>query len=167
MATKKSPKAVSSVGTEGTPEAQLQALIEKFDPKHQSLIRSIRSAVRKRLPTANELVYDYGTSLVIGYSPTEHGIESIVSTAARADGVSLYFMNGPKLPDPKKLLMGSAKQVRFIPLEAASRLKHPDVEALIAATIELASVPLPSRGLGRVIIKTSAEKKKPRRKPAK
>jgi hypothetical protein len=167
MATRKSSKLVSAVGTKGTPEAQLRSLVEKFGPKGQRLIRSVRSALRKRFPTANELVYDYGTSLVIGYSPTEHGIESIVSTAARADGVRLYFMNGPKLPDPKKLLMGSAKQVRFIPLDAASRLKHPDVEALIAATIDLASVPLPSKGVGSLIIKTSAAKKKPRRKPTK
>jgi Domain of unknown function (DU1801) len=159
--------AIKSEGAKDTPEAQLRSLIEKFDPKGQRLIRAVRSAVRKRFPTANELVYDYGTSIVIGYSPSEHGIESIVSTAARVDGVSLYFMNGPKLPDPKKLLRGSAKQVRFIPVEAASRLKHPDVEALIAATIDLASVPLPSKGSGKLIIKTSAAKKKARRKRAK
>jgi hypothetical protein len=43
--------AVSSVDAKGTPEAQLRSLIEKFDPKDQKLIRSVRSAVRKRLPT--------------------------------------------------------------------------------------------------------------------
>jgi len=147
-----------------TPESQLRSLIEKFDAKDQRLIRSVRSAVRKRLPTANELVYDYGTSLFIGYSPTEAGVESVVSTAARADGVRLYLMHGPRLPDPKKLLMGTGKQVRFIPVESASRLKHPDIEALIAAAIDLASVPLPSKGSGKVIIKTSAAKKKARRR---
>jgi hypothetical protein len=159
--------AVKSAGAPIAPEKQLKALIDKFDAKNQRLIRSVRSAVRKRFPTANELVYDYGNSLVIGYSPSEHGIESVVSTAARADGVSLYFMNGPKLPDPKKLLKGSAKQVRFIPIESASRLKHPDVEALIVATIKLASVPLPSKGDGKVVIKTSAAKKKARAKAKK
>ena len=158
--------AVKSAGAKVTPEAQLKSLIEKFDPKDQKLIRALRSAVRKRLPAANELVYDYGFSLVIAYSPTEQGIEGILSTSARADGVSLYFMNGPKLPDPKKLLMGSAKQVRFIPVESASRLKHPDVEALIAAAIDEASVPLPSKGSGKLVIKTSGAKKKARRKSA-
>jgi hypothetical protein len=158
--------AVKSAGAKVTPEAQLKSLIEKFDPKDQKLIRALRSAVRKRLPAANELVYDYGFSLVIAYSPTEQGIEGILSTSARADGVSLYFMNGPKLPDPKKLLMGSAKQVRFIPVESASRVKHPDVEALIAAAIDNASVPLPSKGSGRLVIKTSGAKKKARRKSA-
>jgi hypothetical protein len=155
--------ATKSVGAKVSPEAQLRSLIEKFDARNQRLIRSVRSAVRKRFPTANELVYDYGHSLVIGYSPTEAGIESIVSTSARADGVSLYFAHGPQLPDPKKLLMGSAKQVRFIPVESASRLKHPDVEALIAAAIDKATVPLPSKGSGAVVIKTSAAKKRPKR----
>ena len=156
--------AVSTVRTKDSPEAVLRALIGKFDPKTQKLIRSVRAALRKRFPTANELMYDYGFSLVIGYSPTEAGIESIVTTSARADdGVRLYFANGPKLPDPKKLLMGSAKQVRYIPVETASRLKHPDVEALIAAAAKMAKAPLPSKGSGKLVIKTSAEKKRVRK----
>lgn len=150
--------AVRSVGAKGAPAAQLRSLIEKFDPKDQRLIRSVRSAVRKRLPTANELIYDYRSFFVIGYSPTEQGIDGIVTIAARPDGVRLYLAHGPQLPDPKKLLMGSAKQVRFIQVEAASRLKHPDVEALIAAAIEKASVPLASKGRGKLVTKTSAAK---------
>jgi hypothetical protein len=159
--------AVSSVRAKDAPEAQLRSLIEKFDPKDQRLIRSVRSAVRKRLPTANELVYDYGNSLVIGYSPTEGGVESIVATTARADGVSLYFNQGKNLPDPKKLLMGSGKQTRFIRVEAASELAHPDVEALIAASIDQASVPLASKGRGTLVIKSTAATKRLRRRPAK
>jgi hypothetical protein len=153
-----------SVDAKVAPEAQLQALIDKFDAKEQKLIRSVRAAVRKRVPTANELVYDYGFSLVIAYSPTENGIEGVLSIATRDGGVRLYLTNGPELPDPKKLLVGSAKQVRYIPVEDASRLKHPDVEALIAAAIEKAKVPLPSKGSGKVISKVTAAKKKPARK---
>jgi hypothetical protein len=70
-------------------------------------------------------------------------------------------MHGPQLPDPKKLLMGSAKQVRFIQVEAASRLKHPDVEALIAAAIDKASVPLAAKGSGKLVVKTFGAKKRP------
>ena len=84
---------VRSVDAKVTPEAQLKFLIGKFDGQKQRLIRAVRSALRKRFPTANELVYDYGFSLVIAYSPTEQGIEGIVSISARADDVSLYFTN--------------------------------------------------------------------------
>jgi hypothetical protein len=150
-----------------TPEAQLRSFIDKIDPKGQKLIRSVRAAVRKRFSTANELAYDYSHSLVIGYSPTDRGIDSIVSIAARADGVFLYFNQGPQLPDPKGLLLGSGKQTRFVQVEAASRLAHPDVEALIVAAVDRATVPLPSRGKGRVIIRGAAAKQQPRRRPAK
>ena len=149
-----------------TPQAQLRACIDKLDPKNQKLFRSVRAAVRKRFPTANELAYDYNRFFVIGYSPTDRGIDSIVALTARATGVSLYFSQGPKLPDPKRLLLGSGKETRFVQVEAASQLAHPDVEALIAATVEQARIPLPSKGKGSVIIK-SAAKKRPRRKPTK
>ena len=156
--------AVSSFSEKGTPEAQLRFFIENFDPKEQRLIRSVRSAVRKRLPTANELVYNYYTFFVIGYSPTDHPTDGIVAIAARPDGVRLYLMQGPQLPDPKKLLLGSGKQTRFIRVEAASQLAHPDVEALIAAAIDQARVPLPSKGRGSLVIRSVSAKRQPRRR---
>ncbi len=121
---------VKSDSKKRTPEAQLRAYIDKLDPKNQKLFRSVRAAVRKRFPTANELAYDYGHALVIGYSQADRGIDSIVAIRASATGVSLYFSQGPQLPDPKRLLRGSGKQTRFIQVEAASQLAHlPDVEA--------------------------------------
>jgi hypothetical protein len=149
-----------------TPEAQLRTFNARFDPKHQRFVRSVRAAVRTRLPTANELAYDYSSFFVIAYSPTDRGIDAIVSIAARADRVDLYFSHGPQLPDPKKLLLGSGKQTRFVRVEAVRQLAHPDVEAFIAAAIDLARVPLPSRGKGSLIIKTNksvAAQKRPRR----
>ena len=153
--------------TKRTPEAQLRAYIDKLDPKNQKLFRSVRAAVRKRFPTANELAYDYSDSLVISYSPTDRGIDAVVAISARATGVSLHFNQGPQLPDPKRLLLGSGKQTRFIQVEAASQLAHPDVEALFAATIDQARVPLASQGKGSLIIKSDGAKKPPRRKPSK
>ena len=150
-----------------TPEAQLRACIDRLDPKTQKLFRSVRAAVRQRFPTANELAYDYGTALVIGYAPADKGIDAVVAIRAGATGVSLYFNQGPELPDPKGLLRGSGKQTRFIQVEAARQLAHPDVEALIAATIDQARIPLPSTGKGSLIIKSDGAKKPPRRKPPK
>ena len=150
-----------------TPEAQLKTFIGRFDSKNQKLIRSLRTALRKRFPSANELVYDYSNSVVIGYSPTEGGIDSVVAIAGRADGVSLYFNEGHQLPDPKGILLGSGKQTRFIPVETASRLAHPDVKALMAAAVELAKVPMPPKGKGALIIRSSAAKKKARAKSRK
>ena len=164
--------AVRSFDPKGTPEAQLRFFVEMFGPEERRLIRAVRSAVRKRLPTANELVYDYDTFFVIGYSPTDHPTDGIVAIAARPDGVRLYLMYRKPLPDPKKLLSGSGKQARFIRVEAASRLAHPDVEALIAAAIDQARIPLPSRAQarardktgGRLVIRSISVKRQSRRK---
>ena len=103
------------------PEKQLEAFIGKFARKDQQRIRAIRRAVRKRFPTANELVYDNYNFFVIGYSPTERPSDAIVSIAARANGVGLCFIRGASLPDPKKVLLGSGNQTRFIRLESAGR----------------------------------------------
>jgi hypothetical protein len=150
-----------------TPQAQLRACIGKLDPQIQKLFRSVRAAMRKRLPTANELAYDYGQALVIGYAPADRGIDAIVAIRADAKGVSLYFNQGPQLPDPQRLLRGSGKQTRFLPVKAANELSHPDVKALLAAAIAQAPVPLRSQGKGSLIIKSSGAKKSPRRKTVK
>src|ERR1700720_796318 len=119
----------------GTAEEQLASFIDKFEPKHASLIRSVRKALRKRLPTANELVYDNYNFFVIGYCSTERPSDCIVSIAASANGVGLSFYYGASLPDPLKLLLGSGSQNRFIRIESAAMLSHPGVEELIAAAI--------------------------------
>jgi hypothetical protein len=151
---------VKSETKKPTPESQLKAYIDKLDSQTQKLFRAVRTAVRKRFPTANELVYDYGTAVVIGYAPAEQGIDAVVAIRGDGKGVSLYFNQGPQLPDPKKLLRGSGKQVRFIQLESARQLAQPDVTALLAATIEFARVALPAEGKGTLIIKSDGAKKK-------
>src|SRR3982751_6282383 len=96
-------------GRKLTPEAELRSYIHTLDPKEQKLMRSVRAAVRKRFPTAHELAYDYGTHVVIAYSSTDRGIDSILALDGRAGSVRLYFMHGPELPDPKGLLLGSGR----------------------------------------------------------
>ena len=147
-------------------EEQLEVFIGKFGPQDQTLIRAVRKAMRKRLPTANELVWDNYNFFVIGYSPTERPSDSILSIAARANGIGLCFINGAALPDPKKMLLGSGKQTRFIRLDSAAVLARPEVEALVAAAIARAKMPLPATGRGRLIIRSVSAKQRPRRKPA-
>lgn len=146
-----------------TPEAQLESFIEKFDPKDQAVLRAVRKALRKRLPTANELVYDNYNFFVIGYSPSERPSDTICSIAAAANGVGLSFYHGADLPDPHRLLRGSGTQNRFVRLESAATLQRPEVEALIAAAVKLAK-PLPASGKGKLIIRSISAKQRPRRK---
>lgn len=147
-------------------EEQLQGFIDKFDPSNQTLIRAVRKALRKRLPTAHELVYDNYNFFVIGFSPTERPTDAILSMACSANGVGLAFPYcGTKLPDPHKLLRGSGASNRSIHLESAATLARPEVADLIDAAVAIRK-PLPSSGRGSVIIRSVSVKQRPRRKAA-
>jgi hypothetical protein len=145
-------------------EKQLTSFINKFDPKHRSLIRSVRKELRKRFPTANELAYDNYNFFVIGYGPTERPSDCIVSIAAAASGVGLCFIHGASLPDPDRILLGEGNQTRFIRLESASRLNRVEVKALLAAAVAQSKVPLPASGPGKLIIRSVSRKQRSRRK---
>jgi hypothetical protein len=154
-----------SASAAATPARQLAAFIGKFDAADQRLIRGVRTALRKRLPTANELVYDNYNFFVIGYGPTEKPSDAVLSLAARANGLGLSFLYGAKLPDPAGILLGSGSQNRFIRIDSPQVLKRPEVEALIAAAVAQARVPFPAAGRGRLIIRSISAKQRPRRKP--
>lgn len=146
-----------------TPARQLAGFLAKFDPAMASRIRSVRSALRKRLPTAIELVYDNYNFFVIGYGPTERASDAVLSLAANSKGVGLAFLHGATLPDPQKILQGSGTQNRFIRLESAATLAKPAVEALIRAAFLQAKAPWPKTGGGHLAIKSVSIKQRPRR----
>lgn len=145
-------------------EEQLEGFINKFDSANAALIRAVRKSMRKRLPSANELVYDNYNFFVIGYCSTERPTDCIVSIAAGASGVGLSFYYGATLPDPHQLLLGSGSQNRFIRIENAATLARPEVEELLAAAVAQAKTPLPAKGRGKMIIRSISAKQRPRRK---
>ena len=120
--------------------------------------------MRKRLPTANELVWDNYNFFVIGYSPTERPTDAVLSMAARANGIGLCFIYGAGLPDPARVLEGSGRQSRFVRVDSAARLSDPDVSALIDAAVARARTPYPASGKGRLIIRSVSAKQRPRRR---
>ena len=152
-------------GRQSDAEAQLRGFVAKFDQPHQVLIRAVRRALRRRFPTAHELVYDNYNFFVIGYSPTERPSDSIVSVAAGANGVGLCFIRGARLRDPKKVLLGSGNQTRFIRLPSVAVLNRPEVVALLAAAVVQSRTPFKT-GAGRpeLVIRSVSAKQRPRRR---
>jgi len=144
-----------------SPSKQVDDFIAKLDPPMAKLIRAIRSALRKRFPTAVEMVYDNYNFFVIGYSPTERPTDYIVSLAANSKGVGLSFNHGATLPDPNKILLGAGKQNRFVRLPNAAVLRKPEVEALVNAAVAQAK-PLPASGRGGTVIRSVSAKQRPR-----
>ena len=144
-------------------EAELSRLIARFASAHQRLIGAARRWLRKRLPTAHEVVYEYRDAFVISHSPNEHGYEGVLAIRASADGVRLYFSRGKELPDPEKLLQGSA-QARWIHVEGAFTLARPAVARLIEEALARNRVPFARTGRGPVVIRSvSAKQRRPRR----
>lgn len=154
-------------------ESELRALIAKFAPRHQKLVVATRRSLRKRLPTAIEVVYEYRAWFVISYSPSERGYEGVLAIRADANGVKFYFNRGKELPDPERLLKGSGGQVRSINLDSSSTLARPAVARLIDEAIARNRVPFARTGRGSIIIRSTSAKsktrrvvKRPRRRPA-
>jgi hypothetical protein len=141
-------------------EAELRKLITKFAPEHLRLIGAMRRSLRKRLPTAHEVVYEYRNlgAVVISFSPNERGYEGVLSIRASADGVKLYFNQGKDLSDPEELLQGSS-QTRFIEVEGASTLARPAVARLIDEAIARNRVPFARAGRGPVVIRSTTAKR--------
>lgn len=162
----KQTRTSSPVATRVTPgaEAQLKAFIAKFDAANQKLIRAVRRGLRARFPTAVEMVYDNYNFFVIGYSPTERPSDAIVSIAAGANGVSLCFLQGARLPDPDGMLAGSGNQTRFVRLDSAGLLERPSLKGLLAAAEADSEEPFASRGRGKLVIKSVSAKQRPRRR---
>lgn len=144
------------------PAGDIAPFIARFDPAVAKLARLLRAAMRKRFPTAIELVYDNYNALAMGFSTTERTSDVIVSVAVYARGVNLYFMYGRSLPDPHRLLQGSGNQGAFIRFDDPSVLHDPRVEDLIQAAADDAETPLRKSGRGYTIVKAVSKKQRPR-----
>ncbi|HEY4978092.1 MAG TPA: DUF1801 domain-containing protein [Candidatus Acidoferrum sp.] len=160
------PSAKTAPRSGATAEKQLAGFIAKFEPKNAEMIRSVRKILRKRMPSANELVYDNYNFFVIGYCPTERPSDCLVSIAAAANGVGLSFYHGATVPDPHKLLIGGGVQNRFLRFESVATLSRPEVKELISAAIAQSAKPLPASGKGKLIIRSISKKQRPRRRSA-
>jgi hypothetical protein len=146
-----------------SPAKQVAAFIAKFDPTVARVLRATRAALRRRLPTAIEQVYDNYNFLAIGFCTTERTSDCIVSLAASAKGVALSFYYGATLPDPEGMLMGGGNQNRFVRLDGAATLAQPAVVALVDAAVRQAKTPLPKAGRGYTMVKSVSVKQRPRR----
>ena len=162
------PGSTQSAVARRSAEAELRTLIAKFAPAKLRLIGAMRRWLRRRLPTAHEVVYEYHNlgAVVISFSPNDHGYEGVLGIRADANGVKLYFSRGKELPDPAKLLQGSGTQTRSINVEGASTLARAEVVHLIDEAIARNRVPFARAGRGSVVIRSTSAKKSRRRRPA-
>jgi hypothetical protein len=156
----KVPGSTQSAVERRSAEAELRTLIAEFAPTQLRLIGAIRRWLRKRLPTAHEVAYEYRDFFVISFSPNERGYEGVLGIRASADGVKLFFNRCKELPDPAKLLQGSGSQCRSIDMGGASTLARPEVARLIDEAIARNPVPFAGTGRGSVVIRSTSAKRR-------
>ena len=108
-------------------------------------------------------MYDNYNGLVIGYGPTERPSEAVLSLVLYPRWVTLCFLKGAVMPDPRKLLKGSGNVVRHIRLETPSDLETPDLKHLIQVAVTAATPAFPRSGKRRTLIKSISPKQRSRR----
>lgn len=165
MATAKSrAKPRPKPAKEESPPTQIASFLAKYTPQMSATGADARARMRKRVPGGVEFVYDNYNALVFGFGPTDRPSEAVLSLAIFPEWVTLCFLNGAKLADPKKLLKGGGNIVRNIRLSSPSHLEDPDVERLVSAAIAAATPAFAgSASEPRTVVKSISAKQRPRR----
>jgi len=114
--------------------------LASYSPDVQKLAKRTRKLIFDVTPGVSEHVYPamkvvrYGlqgnkmSGLVFGIMPTK-------------TGVSLGFMHGASLDDPKGLLEGTGKNLRHVKLKKKEDVDDPALKALLEAELEVANHP--------------------------
>jgi len=144
-------------------EARIDAFLGKYTPELETSLRAARSRLRALFPRGHELVYDNYNALVFAISATGATPDAFVSVAGYPRWVTLFFLHGATLDDPRGLLEGTGKQVRGLRVHGAGTFDEPAVQALVAqaaapwAPAFAAAPPLATT------VKSVAQKQRPRR----
>src|SRR5262245_19066327 len=149
-----------------SPESRLAGFIAEFSPEVAAVAEEALAKMRNRLPGAVELVYDNYNALAIGFGPSERSSEAIFSIVLYPRWVSLFFLQGATLADPKKLLRGTGTKVRHIVLAGAADLDQPAVRDLMKRALKAAPKPISANGPRRLLIRMVFAKRRPRRPAA-
>ena len=149
-------------------ESQVERFLSKYTPEMAAAGKAARARMRRRVPGGVEFVYDNYNALVFGFGPSERPSEAVLSLALTPRWVTLCFLKGAALTDPKKVLRGSGSTVRNVRLQSTKDLDDPYIDDLIEQAIRTASPPFATpRAAPRTVIKSISAKQRPRRPSSK
>ena len=163
-ATKRTKRVSGAASSSASPANQIAGFLAKYTPELVASAKDSRTRLRKQIPGGTEFVYDNYNALVFGYGPTGRPSEAVLSLALMPQWVTLCFLKGAKLSDPKKLLKGSGNIVRSVRLTSPRHLEEPDIRVLVRRAIAAATPSFPSGGgVQHTVIKSISAKQRPRR----
>ena len=108
--------------------------------KEQSLIDlylDLREFILEIHPQSNELLY-HTHALTSLYSVSEKMADGFCMIPIYSNHFNLGFNKGTVIKDPEKLLQGTGKWIRHIPIKTIDDYRNSDVKALIKSAIDLA-----------------------------
>jgi hypothetical protein len=140
-------------------ELQIEGFLDKYSPPIAAQARACRSRMQTIIGRGYELIYDNYNALVFGFATFEKTSSAVISIAIYPRWVTLFFLHGTDLDDPRGLLEGTGKQVRSIRLKSPEDLDRPDVREFIDAAMadSFASAPALT-----TIVKSVSAKQRPR-----
>ena len=101
------------------------------------LYTDLREFILEIHPESIELLYRTH-ALTSVYSVSEKMGDAFCMIPIYTNHLNLGFNKGTVILDPKKLLQGTGKWIRHIPIKTISDYRNTDVEVLIKSAIELA-----------------------------
>lgn len=144
-------------------EHRIGKFIDKYAPDIARDLRACRACMHALVPRGFELVYDNYNALVFGFSATERTSDALLSIAGYPNWVTLFFLKGASLADPKGLLEGSGSRVRSIRLASPDDLSRPDIRALIANAMAVDRAAFARAEPLVTVVKSVSARQRPRR----
>lgn len=131
-----------------------KVILELKDQKLVDLYLDLRTYLLELHPDANELLY-HTHALTSVYTISEKLSDAYCMIPIYTKHLNLGFNKGTLLKDPNKLLEGTGKLIRHIPIEKASDYRNAKVKKLIKEAIKFAidDMDKPSKSKGETISK--------------
>ena len=116
-----------------TADPEFVTLLASYSKEVQDTARAARQVILELVPGALEVVDPKTAVIGFGYGS---GYKDMVCTLILSKGgVKLGLLGGASLPDPHKLLEGSGRVHRYIPLRRPADLRRPGVRPLLRAAL--------------------------------
>jgi len=129
-------------------------LLEFKEPELIELFKDLREYILQIYPNSNELLY-HTHALTTVFSVSEILSDAFCMLPIYTNHLNLGFNKGTLINDPYKLLTGTGKLIRHIPIDTPADYRNKNVKALIKAAIDFAinDMEKPAKSVGQTISK--------------
>lgn len=128
--------------------------LEAKEPSLIELFKDLREYMLEIYPESNEILY-HTHALTAVFSLSEKLSDAFCMIPIYTNHLNLGFHKGTLLEDPDKLLEGTGKLIRHIPVRRAEDYRNDPVRMLIESAVGLAihQMKKPTKSIGKTISK--------------